>query len=138
MHLDPTEANVVRLIERDLTGPVVMLNLLRFNDVADYSASPELAPEAPISGREAYDRYIEHTLPHLEASGGSLDLLADGGHVFIGPADERWDLVMLVRQHSLDDFFAFATNEPYLAGIGHRSAALADSRLLPLVDRHCL
>jgi len=58
-----------------------------------------------------------------------------GGHNFVGPASERWDLVMLIRQSSVSDFFAFASNEEYLAGIGHRTAALEDSRLLPVVDR---
>ena len=43
---------------------------------------------------------------------------------------------MLVRQASLQAFFAFASDEGYLAGIGHRTAALEDSRLLPpVVDR---
>lgn len=41
---------------------------------------------------------------------------------------------MLVRQSSVQAFMAFATNEAYLAGIGHRTAAIADSRLLPLVE----
>jgi hypothetical protein len=73
--------------------------------------------------------------PLLQSSGGSLVFLGDGGHFFIGPADERWDLVMLVRQASIEDFFAFAHNEAYLVGVGHRTAALLDSRLLPLEDR---
>jgi hypothetical protein len=42
---------------------------------------------------------------------------------------------MLIRQASVADFFAFATDEGYLSGIGHRTAALEDSRLLPIVDR---
>lgn len=29
-------------VQRDFSGPVVMLNLLRFNDIADYSGHPEL------------------------------------------------------------------------------------------------
>ncbi|MNL84262.1 hypothetical protein D3C87_2121810 [compost metagenome] len=40
---------------------------------------------------------------------------------------------MLVRQSSVQDFLAFASHEGYLAGYGHRLAAIADSRLLPLV-----
>jgi hypothetical protein len=112
-----------------------MLNLLRFRDVADYSRSPQLAPPEPISGREAYDCYVRHTIPFLNASGGSLEFFGTGGHNFVGPADERWDLVMLVRQASVNSFLAFASNEDYLAGIGHRTAALEDSRMLPIVDR---
>ncbi|WP_220399062.1 hypothetical protein [Granulicella sp. WH15] len=40
-------------------------------------------------------------------------------------------MAMLVRQSSVESFLAFATHAPYLAGIGHRTAALEDSRLLP-------
>lgn len=57
-----------------------------------------------------------------------------GGNYFIGSADERWDAAMLVRQSSVDSFLAFASNQSYLAAVGHRTAALEDSRLLPLVD----
>lgn len=40
---------------------------------------------------------------------------------------------MLVRHESLEAFMAMANNSAYLAGIGHRVAALKDSRLLPIV-----
>jgi uncharacterized protein (DUF1330 family) len=111
-----------------------MLNLLRFRDVADYSASPELAPATPISGESAYHLYIAHTLPHLEQSGGALLFYGRGGHFLVGPADERWDAAMLVRQQDVAAFLAFASNAEYLAGLGHRTAALEDSRLLPLIE----
>jgi hypothetical protein len=120
-------------MQRGIAGDVVMLNLLRFRETADYSASPELAPTAPITGAQAFRKYIDHTLPFLTQSGGALVFLGDGGHFLIGPPDERWDLVMLVRQRSADAFAAFASNAAYLAGLGHRRAALEDSRLLPLV-----
>ena len=35
---------------------------------------------------------------------------------------------------SVQDFMAFASNPAYLSGIGHRQAALEDSRLLPLIE----
>jgi hypothetical protein len=135
VHLDPTDENVRHLLDRHLTGPVVMLNLLRFRETADYGDHPDLAPPAPISGRAAYDRYIAHTLPFLTARGGGVDFIGDGGHVFVGPPGERWDLALLVRQASLEDFFAFASDTGYLAGIGHRVAAVEDTRILPLVPR---
>jgi hypothetical protein len=40
---------------------------------------------------------------------------------------------LLVRQSSIAAFLAFASNKDYLHGIGHRTAALEDSRLLPLI-----
>ena len=122
------------LFARNISGEVVMLNLLRFRDVADYSANPELMPSDPISGAEAYQKYVDHTLPFLRDSGGDLIFLGKGGKYLIGPQEEQWDLVMLVRQNSLSDFIAFSSNQGYLAGMGHRAAALEDSRLLPLVE----
>ncbi|MBV8157455.1 MAG: DUF1330 domain-containing protein [Dyella sp.] len=139
-YLEPTQASGRAFVMRQLQGHIVMLNLLRFRDTADYSAHPELAPPAPISGAAAFQRYIEHTLPYLRESGGDVSFLGSGGDFLIGPPDERWDLVMLVRQHSVESFLAFATHQGYLAGMGHRVAALEDSRLLPLSETttpHC-
>ncbi len=133
--IDPTEAQGRALFRRGIEGPVVMLNLLRFREVADYSAAPALAPAVPVSGREAFDRYIAEARPHLEAAGGEILFIGDGGAFFIGPEAERWDLAMLIRQPSVAAFFAHAGNEAYMASVAHRSAALADARLLPLVER---
>ncbi len=131
-HLEPTQAAGRAFVMRGLSGPVHMLNLLRLRAIADYSSAPALAPVAPISGAEAFRRYIDHTLPYLRDSGGDVVFLGDGGPWLIGPESERWDLAMLVRQDSAEAFLAFATHEDYLAGLGHRTAALEDSRLLPL------
>lgn len=110
-----------------------MLNLLKFREIADYSDSPHLDPGIPISGQEAYDRYIEHTLPFLDEIGSELIFSGQGGHFVIGPQDESWDLVLLVKHPSVAKFMSFAGNEGYLKIAGHRTAALQDSRLLPIV-----
>lgn len=133
--IDPTQAAGRALMLRGLTGSVMMLNLPRFRRVADYADAPTLAPDTPISGAAAYDRYVEHTLPWLLRSGGAVIFDGDGGDVLVGPADEHWDRVMLIRQSSIDSFMAFADNPDYLAGLGHRRAALVDSRLLPMTGR---
>lgn len=130
--LEPTMEGVRALLARSIEGPVIMLNLLRFRDVADYGAHPELAPETPISGRAAYQRYVEHTQPLLEASGGEVLFEGKGGSFLIGPGDERWDRVLLVRQADVQTFLAFGTDPHIRDGLGHREAALEDSRLLPL------
>ena len=132
--LDPTAETVTALMARGIEGPVVMLNLLRLRDQADYTDFADLAPPAPITGREAYQRYVEHTLPYLHASGGELTFLGEGGTYLIGPNDEGWDIAMLIRQSSIQSFLAFASDPEYMAGIGHRVAAVVDSRILPLVE----
>lgn len=133
-YLDPTEDAGRLFVRRAFPGPLVMLNLLRFRETADYLNSPDLAPGTPISGADAFDRYIRHTLPFLRESGGDLLFLGAGGPFLIGPAAEIWDMAMLVRQASVAAFLAFASHEGYRAGLGHRTAALADSRLLPLSE----
>lgn len=131
-YLAPTQESGRALVMRGIAGNLVMLNLLKFRDVADYSASPELSPAEPISGKAAYRLYMEHTLPHLQASGGEVLFYGKGGHFLIGPMDELWDAVLLVKQHSIQSLFDFEKNEDYMSGMGHRTAALEDSRLLPL------
>ena len=120
---------------RGVRGEIVMLNLLRFRELADYSGFPELAPEQPISGSEAYQRYMEHTRPFLSEAGGSVDFMGSGDQWLIGPPGESWDLAILVRHRSVDAFMAFASNDAFLAGMGHRTAAVHDSRLLPLIEK---
>jgi uncharacterized protein (DUF1330 family) len=131
-YLDPTDEAAIHLFTKPLKNDVYMLNLLRFKTQADYSQHPQLAPTPPISGREAYMRYVEATLPMLQQSGGDITLIGQCDRFFIGPADECWDLAMIIKQHSLNDFLAFASNPDYLKIIGHRVAALEDSRLLPI------
>lgn len=133
-YLEPTQESGRDFIMRGIQGNIIMLNLLRFREIADYSATPELTPDTPISGAAAFQLYIEHTLPYLQESGGDLLFLGAGGPFLIGPESERWDMAMLVRQTSVESFIAFASHEAYLGGLGHRTAALEDSRLLPLTQ----
>lgn len=133
-YIAPTPASARALLAPSIKGEMVMLNLLRFRAVADYAATPDLAPHTPISGAEAFARYVEHTLPLLRESGGDLLFLAEGGGWLIGPDEERWDAVMLVRQQSVETFLAFGSNGAIRAGLGHRTAAVDDARLLPLVE----
>ena len=133
-YLDPTQESGQDFYLNEMSGPIVMLNLLRFRDVADYSASPELAPAEPISGSKAYEHYMKHTRPFLEGGGGEVLFMGKGSSFLIGPSEEKWDAVLLVKQQSKDSFMAFAQNEGYLKGLGHRTAALADSRLMPMKE----
>lgn len=135
MYIEPTDEAGAAFFGSPPAGPIVMLNLLRYREVADYAAHPDLAPESPISGREAYAIYAAHTLPILSASGGEVLFAGSALPFLIGPAGEVWDSVLLVRHQSAAVFRSFAQDREYLAGVGHRTAALADSRLLPIVER---
>ena len=133
-YLMPTQEAGRNFVMRQIQGSIVMLNLLRFHEIADYSLIPELMPKTPISGKEAYQLYIEHTLPFLTNSGGEILFMGEGGDFLIGPTNERWDAVLLIKQNSVNSFLAFESDKDYMKGIGHRTAALADSRLLPIIE----
>ena len=133
-YLHPTQEAGKELYLRQIQGNVVMLNLLKFKTIADYAQSKELAPPSDISGKEAYQLYINHTLPILNASGGEVLFSGKGGSFLIGPEAEKWDAVLLVKHQSVAKFMEFARNQDYLKGVGHRTAALEDSRLLPIEE----
>lgn len=45
--IEASQAGGRALFSRNITGEVVMLNLLRFRDIADYSAHPETHAKPP-------------------------------------------------------------------------------------------
>ena len=112
-------------------GKVVMLNLLKFRETADYTNLEELKPTKNISGEEAYQLYMDSTLPELEKAGSRIIYFGKSRNFLIGPDSEKWDAVLLVEHGSVLKFMEFAQNQDYLKKAGHRTAALEDSRLLP-------
>ena len=130
MPVDPTPESVGAFAQRapDDT-PLVMLNLLRFREVADY---PEA--EQQVSGREAYARYGELVQPFLAAVGGRLEWQGAAHEPLIAPDEERWDACLLVRYPSKAAFLEMVMNPEYQAITVHRTAALSDSRLVPMVE----
>ncbi len=130
--LDVTPAQGAAFFGSPDNGPVVMLNLLRFRETADYSHALDLAPDTAISGAEAYARYMQDMLPLLEASGGAVLFSGTSKSFLIGPQDEQWDHVLLVQQASKASFLAFASDPEAQRVTAHRTAAVCDSRLLPI------
>ncbi|MEZ4991400.1 MAG: DUF1330 domain-containing protein [Saprospiraceae bacterium] len=131
-YIDVTQEAGKAFFQRGIPGAFVMLNLLKFKDIADYSKLPDLAPASEISGAAAYDLYMHHTLPLLVEAGSELLFYGKGGPFLIGPENQHWDAVLLVKHQSVARFMAFAQDQVYLKTAGHRTAALEDSRLLPI------
>lgn len=110
--------------------PVTMLNLLRFRDQAQYADGDEAAP---CSGREAYyGRYAPVATPMVMARGGSVMWAGRvAGHT-VCPDDERWDDALIVQYPDISAIAGLFTDPAYQAVVKHRTAALEDSRLLPM------
>ncbi|WP_416898854.1 MAG: DUF1330 domain-containing protein [Minwuia sp.] len=107
----------------DPDQPVVMLNLLRYRDVAEPGHGVD-----GLSGREAFDVYGRR-LMKLNARFGVEPIWIGQSHrTVIG--DEEWSAVMLVRYPSRRHFVEMMKDPDYLAISPIRAAALADSRLV--------
>lgn len=132
VHISPTKQAIEQFVATGHEGPLVMLNMLQFRSQADYSKSPELAPGTAISGEQAYDKYMEAVQPILDRFDGELILSGGALQFFIGPQDQQWDRVLLIKQDSVKNFMGFIQDPEYRSIVGHRAAALSDSRLLPI------
>ena len=65
-----------------------MLNLLKFKDTADYSQTPSIASKQAISGKEAYQLYMDLTLPFLKEAGSDVLFSGKSNAFLIGPFQE--------------------------------------------------
>lgn len=109
--------------------PLLMLNLLRFKDEADYGDDTDLAP---CTGREAYfTRYVPAFSETVRPYGGS-ELVFAGDVVarVVGTVDDVWDTVALVQYPNIEAFRSLIADSAYVTTAApHRVAALADWRL---------
>jgi uncharacterized protein (DUF1330 family) len=123
--IEPTPEQFQRLATSADDGPVIMLNLLRFKEQADGIDEAD-----GISGAEAYGRYGVAVQEHLGRVGGRVLLAMSPEQSVIGPLDGEWDMAIAVEYPSRSAFLKMTTDPGYLAIHAHRSAALADSRLI--------
>ena len=112
-------------------GNIVMLNLLKFKTTADYTNFEALKPATPISGKEAYLLYLNCMKPKFKTLGSHMLYLGSCQNFLIGPEWEQWDAILMVEHESLKTFTTLSKSKTYLNYVGHRFAALEDSRLLP-------
>lgn len=111
----------------DDESAIVMINLLRFRDEAEYAPG---VSEEPCSGREAYLRYGAVAEPLVERYGGEVIAGGPVRFTLIGPQSEQWDEFVLVRYPTRQAFLDMVADPEYQAGVHHRTAALSDSRLI--------
>src|SRR5689334_8843188 len=103
--LDPQNiAAAVGIIPKNT--PVVMLNLLRYKQHADYGDRTDFGPR---SGREAYHQGYSPAFREIAARSESTKsvqpiFLSAVLACLVGPADEPWDEVALVEYPSFAAF----------------------------------
>ena len=128
--IDPTADQVRALRDTGPDGPVVMLNLLKFRERANY---PSGSPHAPCTGAEAYLRYQTAFVETVGAV-SHAEIVWEGriDTTFIGDAAQDWDKCLIVRYPSRQDFLAMMANADYRDALVHRYAGLERTVLLQM------
>ncbi len=129
--IDPerSQFDAFKALPRDT--PIEMLNLVRFKPLAAYEAGHADAGNG-MSGLDAYRAYGRDTAALFARLGGRQIWAGRPETVVTGPGDERWDLAFIAEYPNAAAFLAMVTDPDYRAHVRHRTAAVADSRLIRL------
>lgn len=108
----PTPEAIKALTEAPDTGPVVMLNLLKFK---------------PGTGAQSYARYARSVTKMIEELGGKVVFAAPVEAAFIG--DSKWDAILLVQYPSRKAFLSMVADPEYQKAHVDREEALEAAEL---------
>ena len=128
-HIDPDRTQFEAFKNLDRETELNMLNLVRFNDLANYPGDHDLARDG-LTGAEAYALYGKHSAPVLEKVGGSILWRGRFEATLIGPQDETWDTMFIARYPNAHAFLAMISDPDYKKAVVHRQAAVKTSRLI--------
>ena len=128
-YVDPSRENFAAFKALPRDTPIMMLNLVRYKDRAEY---PEGHPDADKgwTGREAYAEYHRAIAPILAGLGANIVWSGKFEGVVTGPADWPWDDTFVMRYPNSAAFLAMVTDADYRQAVVHRQAAVQDIRLV--------
>ena len=113
---DDRPVNLKALASLNPDAPVVMINLLKFND---------------RGGVDSYLEYSRAVQPHLERVGGSVRYAGTTPVNIIGDGERPWwDAILVVEYPSPQAFTEMVTDPGYQAIHQHRAAALSQGALV--------
>jgi len=122
----PSAERIQALLADTSTGPVAMVNLLKFRERAVYKDGRS----DEVSGVEAYMRYATEMRKIIDRAGGRFLFSGRVNGLVIGDVEELWDVVAIVEYPSRAEFQRLVTS-PEVQAIGiHREAGLAGQLLI--------
>lgn len=131
MYIDPDRDawELFKCLPRD--QPIQMLNLVRLKPKAEYPAGhPDHGKD--LTGLEAYRAY-GRTTAHIFKRLGGRQVWAGKPQVMVtGPRSEAWDIAFIAEYPTSEAFIAMVRDPEYRVLVAHRTAGVADSRLLRL------
>ncbi len=119
-NISPDPDTFKKLLEKH-TGPIVMLNLLKFKAKAEGEEG---------TGAEAYGRYGSQVVKMIEALGGKVLWSGQPQSVLIGGSSDEWDAVALVQYPSPKALFDMGLTPEYQQIHKHREAGLERTVLI--------
>jgi uncharacterized protein (DUF1330 family) len=127
----PTPDRIADIAVDNSGEPIVMLNLLKFRERAEYADGRA----SDLSGRDAYMLYGDKMQQLVEREGGRIVFSGEVTSLVIGTVGEMWDVAALVEYPSSSAFARIVTS-PEVAAIGvHRAAGLAGQLLIRVAPR---
>lgn len=132
-YVNSDEKAYAAMQELPVDEPLYMLNMIRYNDLAKYDEGSEFASKG-WSGSQAYAEYTRHSSPIAQRTGGNVVYAGKPQLTLIGPEYEQWDAIFIVSYPNLNSFLALITHPDYKKHAFHRSAAVADSRLIRMTS----
>ncbi|HJO98626.1 MAG: DUF1330 domain-containing protein [Acidimicrobiales bacterium] len=133
--IEPSRAQLEALLGVGRHGPVHMLNLLRFREVAEY---PDSWDGPTGTGEEAYTRYGQVAMSRVGDLGGRVVMFGPVEAVAVGIDPCRWDQVAVIEYPDIESFLALTEDPAYVDALVHRNAGLAETEVLavnPIVGR---
>lgn len=127
--LQPTTDQISRFTKDQHDGPIVMVNLLKFRERAEYKPEdPEYGDD--ISGAEAYQRYGADVSKLTEDPEIGITTIYSGktAGFLIGEGD--WDMVLLARYPSRAHMARMMRDPRYQSAHRHRVAGLLHQDLI--------
>ena len=111
--------------------PIQMLNLIKLRARAAY---PEGHPDHGklLTGQEAYRAYGRTTAQIFAKVGGRQVWVGKPQVMVTGPASEAWDMAFIAEYPTSAAFLEMVRDPEYRELVRHRTAGVADSRLLRL------
>lgn len=111
-------------------GPVWMINLMRYKEIAEYADGRETA----LSGREADDAYSP--LGPLAAIGAEVVFVADVVDQYQGD-EPKWDRIAVVKYPTRASFVAMQQRKDFQKAHEHKEAGMAETIVIggqPLLE----
>ena len=113
-------AQLQALMEKGPSGPIFMVNLLKFNDKAEYDDGRATT----LSGREAYNIYGRAVTALLPTFGGRAVFAADVSFLSLGRVEELWDEIAIAAYPERGAMVRMSMSPEWREMSVHRTAGL--------------